>query len=512
LRWRAPKFGIIAESVTPPLCVRFTLQKQLLLFQTRHNSSKMDVSEHDYQAAHDAAPTETADEAPQTTKGGRKALRAANKVNHQMTKHSLISSTEAELYIPRFHPSELVLGELLGIGGFNYVYAIERIALQKENEENSNSQHATDMVASQPQQDLRHNIAHSTEAFAVKFLNKKSLLDDDRYCIGSADLVLEAKLLASLNHEHIIKLRGLPANGTSGVGLQQELSYFLMLDRLPTTLVEKMQDWRMENDAIDNPTGGAVRKLWAMANVPLQKKKRLQQQMCRLQVALDIATALEYLHSKRIIYRDLKIENIGFTTNYTLKLFDFGLAKVLQPGDYQETYHLTGHTGSLRYMSPEVARYLPYNLSADVYSFGILLWQLYSMSMPFETMSRSAHSQFVVYGGERPPLDPAWPESLQEIMTTCWQEVPYQRPTMKDVCYLLQQELNTLEEATGKCSPRPSVARRERSGSFVLNRDAIAEQPPEQAQQKSSQGKKTFVHKVFQRLPSNVASSRAIVA
>jgi serine/threonine protein kinase len=249
-----------------------------------------------------------------------------------------------------------------------------------------------------------------------------------------------------------------------------------------------------------------------MANVPLQKKKRLQQQMCRLQVALDIATALEYLHSKRIIYRDLKIENIGFTTNYTLKLFDFGLAKVLQPGDYQETYHLTGHTGSLRYMSPEVARYLPYNLSADVYSFGILLWQLYSMSMPFETMSRSAHSQFVVYGGERPPLDPAWPESLQEIMTTCWQEVPYQRPTMKDVCYLLQQELNTLEEATGKCSPRPSVARRERSGSFVLNRDAIAEQPPEQAQQKSSQGKKTFVHKVFQRLPSNVAASRAIVA
>ena len=448
----------------------------------------MDDSEHDYKAAHEAAPTATAEEAPQNyTKGGRKALKAAKKVDRQMTKHALISSTEAELFIPRFQPCELVLGELLGTGGFNYVYSIERIELLEK--ENSNSlQHATEMMASPPQQDLREKMAHSTDAFACKFLNKKSLHDDDRYCIGSADLVLEAKLLASLQHEHIIQLRGLPANGTSGVGLQQSLSYFLLLDRLPTTLVEEMHEWRIQNDAIDNPTGGAVRKLWAMANVPLQKKKRLLQQTRRLQVALDIATALEYLHSKRIIYRDLKIENIGFTMDGTLKLFDFGLAKILPPGPYSETYHLTGHTGSLRYMSPEVARYLPYNLSADVYSFGILTWQLYSMSMPFETMSRSAHSQFVVYGGQRPTLNASWPASLQNFMTMCWQEVPYQRPTMTDVCKMLQDELQSLETSTGgggganTSSSNRSMARRERSGSFVLNRDAIAEQPPEQAQ------------------------------
>jgi len=447
----------------------------------------MDVSEHDNEAAHEAEPPD--EDPPQLTKGGRKALKAAMRVERHMTKHSRISSAEAELFVPRFEPSELVLGELLGTGGFNNVYEVACIQLDEHSPE---SEHAKDIMESGPQVELRRQAANDDDhRFAVKFLNKKSLADPDRYCIGAADLVLEAKFLASLDNEHIIKLRGLPAQGTSAVGSCQEMSYFLLLDRLPTTLNERMGQWHRQQEQIDNP--GGVRKLWAMAGS--QKKKR-ELAAERLLVALDVADALEYLHSKRIIYRDLKLENIGFTVDNNTVLFDFGLAKELKPGEYSETYHLTGHTGSLRYMSPEVARYLPYNLSADIYSFGVFLWHLYSGEMPFETMSRSAHSHLVVYGGERPPCQTSWPESLTSLMKSCWEEAPYKRPTMPEVTDALRSEIRVLDDSGH------GNGRRARSGSFVLNRDTIAEQPKPQTKPRG------LVDKVFQRLPSN----RAIVA
>ena len=442
-----------------------------------------DDSEHDNEAAHEA---DQPDEAPpQLSKGGRKALRAAMRVERHMSKYSRISTAEAELYIPRFQSSELVLGPLLGTGGFNNVYEVAKIVLDDHAPE---SEHAQSIMSSGPQTELRRRAADDEDRrFAVKFLNKKTLSDPDRYCIGAADLVLEAKFLASLDNVHIIKLRGMPANGTAGVGSCEELSYFLLLDRLPTTLNQRMEQWHKQQEQLDN--AGGVRKLWAMANSQKKEKKLAAE---RLQVALDVADALEYLHAQRIIYRDLKTENIGFDVMNTTKLFDFGLAKELKPGKYTETYHLTGHTGSLRYMSPEVARYLPYNLSADIYSFGILLWHIYSLQMPFEDMSRSAHSHLVVYGGERPPINKSWPEALSNLMKACWEEAPYKRPTMSEVTNALFTEVRALDDS--------GHGSRRRSGSFVLNRDNIAEQP--QPQQRG------FVNKVFQRLPSN----RAIAA
>ena len=79
-----------------------------------------------------------------------------------------------------------------------------------------------------------------------------------------------------------------------------------------------------------------------------------------------LISGLSHMHSKGVYHRDLKPDNIGWTADGVLKLFDFGLAScVRKQVDCTETYALTGNTGTLRYMAPEVALGLPYNQSVS---------------------------------------------------------------------------------------------------------------------------------------------------
>eukprot|EP00568_Trieres_chinensis_P009063 CAMPEP_0183314746 /NCGR_PEP_ID=MMETSP0160_2-20130417/49439_1 /TAXON_ID=2839 ORGANISM="Odontella Sinensis, Strain Grunow 1884" /NCGR_SAMPLE_ID=MMETSP0160_2 /ASSEMBLY_ACC=CAM_ASM_000250 /LENGTH=93 /DNA_ID=CAMNT_0025480145 /DNA_START=1 /DNA_END=279 /DNA_ORIENTATION=- len=92
---------------------------------------------------------------------------------------------------------------------------------------------------------------------------------------------------------------------------------------------------------------------------------------------------MEYLHENRIVFRDLKPQNIGFDDKNKVKIFDFGIARKLDPGDEK---HPTGNTGTLRYMAPEVAKCKNYGLEVDVYSFGMLLWEICKWKKPFHKM------------------------------------------------------------------------------------------------------------------------------
>ena len=143
-----------------------------------------------------------------------------------------------------------------------------------------------------------------------------------------------------------------------------------------------------------------------------------------------------------IIYRDIKPDNIGFDVRGEVKLFDMGLAKELQEKDKNQdgTYNLTGFTGSIRYMAPEIAKSQPYNLSADVYSYGMLLWHFFANEPPFLTYSVKMFDEFVVHKGYRPSVDPQWPGTFGELMKECWSNKPSKRPDFSYITELLAEE------------------------------------------------------------------------
>jgi serine/threonine protein kinase len=155
-----------------------------------------------------------------------------------------------------------------------------------------------------------------------------------------------------------------------------------------------------------------------------------------------------------------------------VKIFDFGLAKELDPSlrhGCTEFYELSGNTGSLRYMSPEVARCEPYNLTADVYSFGLLLWQVCSLLLPYDGMNRQDHSDLVVYGNERPQLDSAWSTPLRILMKRAWEPDPSVRPSMESIYKILRREICALRDGD-----ETGLEHFSRRSTFVLNRDSVS--------------------------------------
>ncbi|URD95311.1 STYKc [Musa troglodytarum] len=119
-----------------------------------------------------------------------------------------------------------------------------------------------------------------------------------------------------------------------------------------------------------------------------------------VRLASDLSRGLSYLHSQKIVHRDVKTENMLLDGRGNLKIADSGVARV----EAQNPRDMTGQTGTLGYMAPEVFDGKPYTRKCDAYIFGICLWEIYCCDMPYPDLSSAEGSSAVVGQDCLPPF------------------------------------------------------------------------------------------------------------
>ncbi|CAN0855386.1 Serine/threonine-protein kinase EDR1 [Linum grandiflorum] len=151
----------------------------------------------------------------------------------------------------------------------------------------------------------------------------------------------------------------------------------------------------------------------------------------RVHMAMDIARGMNYLHhyNPPIIHRDLKSSNLLVDKNWTVKVGDFGLSRLKH-----ETY-LTTKTGkgTPQWMAPEVLRNEPSDEKSDIYSFGVILWEIATEKIPWDTLNSMQVIGAVGFMNQRleipKDVDPRW----VSIIESCWRSDPSTRPSFQEL-------------------------------------------------------------------------------
>jgi Protein kinase domain len=225
---------------------------------------------------------------------------AEERINEVLSQSFFIKRCNKLYDIPSFTQDDFELGTRIAHGGFANVYKLEQWYCDCELNEEENL----------------------GKKYVIKSLRVSQATCAQRLAMAAADMVLEAYYISALNHPNIITLSGMSNKGLHTLQRGRVDGLFLMLDYLPQTLYRRISKWKKEPEASLND---------------------------RLGAAVQLASALEYIHSKNIIFRDLKPSNAGFTKDGTLKLFDFGLCvEVPATKDPNKLFNLAGRKGTPR--------------------------------------------------------------------------------------------------------------------------------------------------------------------
>ncbi|ELK25833.1 Tyrosine-protein kinase Srms [Myotis davidii] len=146
---------------------------------------------------------------------------------------------------------------------------------------------------------------------------------------------------------------------------------------------------------------------------------------------------MRYLEERRIVHRDLAARNVLVDDDLACKVADFGLARLLKDDIYSPS---SGSKIPVKWTAPEAAHYRVYSPKSDVWSFGVLLYEVFSYGQcPYEGMSNHETLQ-QIERGYRLPRPAACPAEAYVLMLACWKGSPEERPAFA----MLQAMLGTI--------------------------------------------------------------------
>jgi len=216
-----------------------------------------------------------------------------------------------------------------------------------------------------------------------------------------ADFFREACMLAQLHHPNVVAFYGIVPDGPGGT---------------LATVTEYM-------------VNGSLKQV-------LQKKDRYRtfDHRKRLIISMDAAFGMEYLHGKNIVHFDLKCENLLVNMRDPqrpiCKVGDLGLSKIKH-----RTLVSGGMRGTLPWMAPELLNGSSSMVSekVDVFSFGIVMWELLTGEEPYANMHYGAIIGGIVSNTLRPPIPKGCDPSWRSLMESCWSADPSMRPTFTEI-------------------------------------------------------------------------------
>jgi len=164
----------------------------------------------------------------------------------------------------------------------------------------------------------------------------------------------------------------------------------------------------------------------------------------KLDIAMDVAKGMVYLHTRNppIIHRDIKSLNVLVTKDWKSTIADFGLTKI------KDKAMLSTRCGSPAWSAPEVLRGEPYDEKADVFSFGIVLWEIISRQRPYPNEHPMQLIGQVAFQkpSKRPPIPECHNTDMIDLMIRCWHDVPGVRPTFEQALGQLKAIAGSAQE------------------------------------------------------------------
>ncbi|XP_006475934.1 serine/threonine-protein kinase EDR1 isoform X3 [Citrus sinensis] len=225
---------------------------------------------------------------------------------------------------------------------------------------------------------------HGTEVAVKKFL------DQDFSGDSLSQFKCEAEIMLRLRHPNVVLFMG---------AVTRSPHFSILTEFLPR---------------------GSLYRLLHRPNHQLDERRRMR-------MALDVAKGMNYLHTSHptIVHRDLKSPNLLVDKNWVVKVCDFGLSRIKH-----HTYLSSKSTaGTPEWMAPEVLRNEPANEKCDVYSFGVILWELATLSVPWKGLNPMQVVGAVGFQNRRLEIPDDIDPAVAQIIRDCWQTEPHLRPS-----------------------------------------------------------------------------------